>query len=71
MIDFSTLSRRDAEAYCERYVAAVPEQVAWLHEEVVRTAGPVEALDAGPDGLEPLYLRLVERIQDHGGHTAP
>lgn len=69
MIDFSTLSRQQAEDYCERYVAAIPDQVAWLRGEVARTGGPVGALDAGPDGLEPLHLWLMERIQDHDGQV--
>lgn len=69
MIDFSTLSRQEAEAYCDRFVAAIPDQVTWLGREVARTGGPVAALDAGADGLESLYLWLMERIRLHDGQV--
>ena len=67
MLHFSGLTRDEAEAYREAYVAALPQLRERLRRRVVRLGGP--ALDGALDGLPAVwnwYVAELDAVRDDG-----
>lgn len=71
MIDFGTLTLDQAKAYCEAYTSSLSERLQWLRSELVRTGGPVDAVEAPREGLVPLWSWLLGQIGAPEDGTRP
>jgi len=71
VIDFGELPLREAKAYCTTYTAGIPERLEWLRSTLRTTGGPIDAMEAGREGLGALWPWLVDQIDHPGGGSPP
>lgn len=72
MVRFVEMSRPEARAFLERFLAETPGRLQALREQCSSTGGPsAQSLDLTPDSLDPLWSWAAPRLAWRDGYQSP
>jgi hypothetical protein len=68
-VDFTALSKKEADDYLASFVADTPDRLEWLRQQWVASGRPVEELDYSPASLTPLWAWAIGEVTPRGDES--